>query len=84
MDFEKLEEANRIASDIESNKEILDILKEIICEPNNYSLSLKISKQENRNIYIPLNDEQSLFIVKEIIELEEKELQKLEKQFKEL
>lgn len=84
MDINKLEEANRIASQIKSMTAELDNLKRIIHNTNYYRLSIEISTYSNECKYIPLNKDQTLWIVKNLIETKEKELQELEKKMEEL
>lgn len=84
MDINKLEEANRIASQIKSMTAELDNLKRIIHNTNYYRLSIEITDYSNESKYIPLNKDQTLWIVKNLIETKEKELQELEKKMEEL
>lgn len=84
MDINKLEEANRIASQIKSMTAELDNLKRIIHNTNYYRLSIEITDHSNEIKYIPLNKDQTLWIVKNLIETKEKELQELEKKMEEL
>ncbi len=84
MDIKKLKEANRIASQIKSEKEELDKLKEIINNTNYYRLSLEISNYGHNCEYISISKEQTSIIVKKLIETKEKELQELEKKMEEL